>query len=157
MKSKTILFIILAFAMVSCHKDGKKGSIYLKIKQHPFYYTEYRDWNPQIPVTGFEFSKEYLCVEGSYEYQYKLYDDVDTFIYNGIYTLEAETGRDGAFMRSAEVGNTRHYVFYCSEAGGDFNYSYLKTNPNTPFPLNDTVFKFDGFSMYITRNVRLKD
>lgn len=151
-----LLFGILIFT--SCNREGKEGSIYLKIKENTFYKTlEYYDSNDQIPANNFVFDREYLCYAGTYDYFYRiLLHDSSVLAFEGTYTLEADPGEDGGFMKSAKVGLDRHYVFKCDEEGGQFNYNYIRAHPNKAYQLSDEYIRFeDGFVMKVTRNVRL--
>lgn len=158
MKKTGYVLLLVILVITSCRREGKDGSIYLKIKENTFYKTlEYYDSNDQIPANNFKFDREYLCYAGTYDYFYRiLLHDSSVLAFEGTYTLEADPGEDGGFMKSAKVGLDRHYIFKCDEEGGEFYYNYLRKNPNTSQALSDKYIHFEsGFVMKVTRNMRL--
>ena len=158
MKNIISILILTSIFLASCRKDGKDGSIYLKIKENTFYKTlEYYDSNEKIPANNFKFDREYLCYAGTYDFFYRIMlHDSSVLAFEGTYTLEAEPGEDGGFMKSATVGLTRHYVFKCTEDGADFYYDYLRKHPNSALELPEKVISSnEGHSMKISRKVKM--
>lgn len=156
---KTALFIVLSsMLLLSCSKEGKDGSIYLKISENTFYKTlEYYDDNEQVPANNFQFDRDYLCYPGTYKYFYRIMlHDSTVLAFEGEYTLEADPGEDGGFMKSAKIGKTRFYEFKCTEEGSEFYYDYVRLHPNSNFELPDLLFQLEGNTrMLVSRKVRL--
>jgi hypothetical protein len=112
MKSTLLLCLVAIVCLCGCGKDGKDGNVYLQISivATPF---SYADNNPGIP-DPFYIDTYYRCNPGTYNYGYTSWDYSTWY---GTYTLSANKGTKGGFLKKGDDGADRYYTLFCYSSG----------------------------------------
>ena len=108
-----ILTMLPCFMFFTCGADGERGAIYLAIDWE-WYLDKYWDDNPNIPW-NLRRNAEYRCGPGTYNFKYYCSNfNGDEWMWEGTYTLIANEGQPGEFLKDGADGATRYYKFFCS-------------------------------------------